>query len=93
MNPDSKTYTFRCLVSKKASVDSEPASLPSQDAESAITFEKAGNVFSYGRFWRKCHRRGASEAILEDFNREFGISIGIDTAIPAIFLNQLIENS
>jgi hypothetical protein len=95
MNPDSKTYRFRCLVSEKAGVESEPAPLPGQDAEHMINLNRAGNLFLhvYRHFWQKSPGGEIREIILADSNKESGISDGISSAIPAIFLNQLIENN
>jgi hypothetical protein len=95
MNPDSKTYTVRSLVSQKAGTLPKPAYLLNQDAGRAITFNKAGNLFLfiYRYFWRKCPGRGMHEAILEDANKESGPGAGIDIVIPAIFFKQLIDNN
>ena len=94
MNPDSKIYVLRSLVSQQADLKPRFAFRPHQGAERALTFDKAGWLFHslYQRFWQKGLKPNGHGITLGDSTEEFGISAGINAA-PAIFLKELIDNN
>lgn len=95
MNPDSKTYTVRSLVSKKAAMLQKPACLPCHGTERVITPKQVRNPFPgvKRRFWQIGLSRGITKAISEVSKKESGTRTGIDMSLPAIFFKQLIENN